>query len=271
MILFNSLLIVFVLGGLIFGYIKYIEKNSVFFPIKEIEKYPSDWGLEFDNVYFYTSDNVKINGWFIGKPDAESTFLYLHGNGGNISHRIEKASIFHELGVNIFMIDYRGYGQSRGSPSESGVYKDAVAAYKYLTNQKNIKSEDIIIFGESLGSAVAIDLASRKPVAAIVLEGAFSSVKDISKSLYPVLPSFMFSNMFDSLSKIDNVEFPKLFIHSKNDEIIPYKLARKLYRKASPPKEFLDITGGHNTAFIDSKPKFRNGIKMFVESLKGKQ
>ncbi len=248
-------------------YIKYIESKSVFFPAKNIESYPHDIGISFEDVYVTTADNIRLNGWFVPSESTTYTILFLHGNGGNISHRLEKLKMLLDCKTNVFLVDYRGYGKSEGHPSERKVYSDAQTFYDYLIQEKHTPPDKIIIYGESLGTAVAIDVASRNRIKGIILEGAFSSGKDMARKIYPFIPRFFFSNIFDSMSKIKKVKAKKLFIHSKNDEIVPYDLARKLYENALQPKIFVDIIGGHNTAFIDSQDKYISSIKEFIANL----
>ena len=243
--------------------VKYVERHNIFFPMKEIEVTPQVIGLPCEEVYLETSDKIRLHGWFIPKEKARRTLLFLHGNAGNISHRLEKLATFYELGFNTFIIDYRGYGKSEGSPSELGVYKDGDAAYKYLTRERNIPKDKIILYGESLGGAVAIDLAAREDVKALITEEAFTSLKDMAKQVYPFVPGFVVSNKFDSLSKIGNVTCQKLIIHSINDEIVPFHLGEKLFNAAKPPKELLKIIGPHNTCFFDSVEEIKKGLAPF--------
>ncbi|MEW6008664.1 MAG: alpha/beta hydrolase [Candidatus Omnitrophota bacterium] len=251
----------------IFSYVKYIEKKSVFFPFSDIEATPKDLHLAFEDVYFNTQDREKLNAWFISAKDSQKILLFLHGNGGNISHRLEKISLFNSLGITIFIIDYRGYGLSTGRPTEKGIYLDAQAAYEYLLRQKSKRPEDIIVYGESLGAQAAVDLASKNKLAALILEEAFTSAKDMSAAIYPFLPTIFLSIKFDSVSKIKKISCPKLIIHSRNDEIVPFRLGKKLYDVALEPKEFLELLGGHNTCVFDSHDLFVAGIKKFLAKL----
>lgn len=253
--------------GLIIGYVKYIESQGIFFPVREIEFSPDFMNLSFEDVYIKTEDNIKINSWFIPSSNAKYTILFCHGNAGNLTDRLDKINLLYGLGLNIFIIDYRGFGRSQGRPSENGLYLDAKAAYAYLVNHRNISPEQIILYGESLGTAVVINLASEVKIRALMVEGAFSRGKDMAKKIYPFLPSFLFSNKFDSLTKIKKVEAPKLFIHSRNDEIVSFSLAKKLYDTAPEPKHFVEITGGHNTAFLDSKERYISSIASFIGQL----
>jgi hypothetical protein len=253
--------------GIIFAYIKYIENKNIYFPAKEIESLPSLTNIPFEDVYIKTADEVKINGWFMPYKEANYTLLFFHGNAGNIGHRLEKINILRELGVNIFIIDYRGYGKSEGKPSEKGFYLDAQASYRYLVDNRKIRPQQIILYAESLGTAIAIDLASKFKVRALIIEGAFSSGKDMARRIYPFIPNFIFSNMYDSTAKIKNIEAPKLFLHAQDDEVVPLGLAKKLYSFAYEPKEFVELTGGHNQAFLGSQEQYQTTIRSFLNKL----
>ncbi|MBU4311518.1 MAG: alpha/beta hydrolase [Candidatus Omnitrophica bacterium] len=236
--------------------------------MREITANPQSVGLPYEEVYFETSDNKRLNGWFIAHHKAKSTLIFCHGNAGNISHRLEKLSMFYNLGLNLFIFDYRGYGKSQGRPCESGLYKDAKAAYDYLIRERRVTKEGIILYGESIGGIVAIDLAQNKDIGALITEETFTSIKDMSGIAYPFFPYFIFSSRFDAFSKIKNVGCPKLIIHSIDDEIIPFRLGEKLFAAARPPKKFLQIRGGHNSAFLESEEQFKEGIKSFLSGLR---
>lgn len=264
----KRLLIIALIGcGLIVGYVRYLEKKYLFYPKKEITRYPSSYNIPFEDVYIKTRDGLLINGWFIPHDNAKYTLLFFHGNGGNIGYRLEKLQILNSIGINIFIIDYRAYGKSQGSPSEKGFYSDATAAFRYLTDERKIPAEKIILYGESLGAAVAIDLASRAKVRALITEGAFSDEGDMARNIYPAMPTFILHNRFDSLGKIKKVEAPKLFIHSVDDEIVPFQLGYKLYGAAEKPKKFIIIRGSHNRAFLNSKEKYFSSINSFLATL----
>ncbi|MFC1482978.1 alpha/beta hydrolase, partial [Candidatus Margulisiibacteriota bacterium] len=198
---------------------------------------------------------------------AEFTIIFCHGNAGNISHRLEKIQILYNLDLNIFIFDYRGYGKSKGKPSETGLYKDVAAAFDYLTYQRNISGNTIILYGESIGGCVAIDLAQKVTARALITEETFTSIHDMATIHYPFIPRFMISSQFDALSKIKNVDCPKLIIHSVDDEIVPYYLGEKLFEAARLPKKLLQLHGSHNTAFLDSKEQFKEGLRIFLDTL----
>jgi fermentation-respiration switch protein FrsA (DUF1100 family) len=178
---------------------------------------------------------------------------------------MEKISFFHDLGLNVFIFDYRGYGQSKGSPSEQGLYRDADAAYHYLI-ARGIPSERIIGYGESLGGAVIIDLASRQPMKALIVESAFTSVMEMAAVHYPFIPQCILSSRFDSKEKIARVGIPKLIIHSEDDEIVPFWLGESLFEAAEPPKAFLKISGSHNDGFLVSEALLKQKIPEFLKN-----
>ena len=247
-------------------YARQFERSNIFFPMRQMEGTPSDMGLAYEDVYFETSDGVKLNGWFIPAEGARGTVLYFHGNAGNISHRVGMIRIFNKMGLNIFIIDYRGYGRSEGRPDEKGTYLDAEAAYAYLKSRGDVDEERIALYGKSLGGAVAIDLASKRDVPALVSDSAFTSTADIGKEIYPFLPMDMLVTMkYDNISKIGSVRAPKLIIHSSQDEIIPFRHGERLFEAASGPKEFYRMRGTHNDGFLVYEEEFSSRMSDFLK------
>jgi len=261
-IIFIILFLIFV-----FGFVRYIELKSIFYPTKEILVNPKQVDLEFEDVFFKTKDNVTLNGWFIPHKDAKITMIFCHGNAGNISHRLEKIVIFYHLGVNTFIFDYRGYGNSQGNSSERGIYLDAQAAYDYLMTREDIDKDKIISFGSSLGGTPAVDLATKRKLAALIVDSSFTNAKEMGKTVYPFIPAFVYTIKFDNINKVKTITIPKLFIHSINDEIVPFRLGEKLFNAAAEPKEFLKIIGGHNTGFIESQHLILEKLKSFLGEL----
>lgn len=249
----------------LFGYARYLERRSVFLPAKELAFTPEDINLAFEDCFVTTEDHFKLHGWFIPNPNAKSTLMFFHGNAGNIGDRLGKVRLFHELGLNVFIFDYRGYGNSEGSPSEQGLYKDSLAAYNYLVYEKQTSPGKIILYGASLGAAFAIDLAAKKEAGALIIDSAFTSAVDMAKIIYPFIPSFCVSIKLDSISKVKNIRVPKLFIHSSEDEIVPFALGRKLFEAASEPKTFCPIKGSHNDGFEQDREVFLEAIKNFLK------
>ncbi|MCG8431455.1 MAG: alpha/beta hydrolase [Candidatus Omnitrophica bacterium] len=248
-------------------YVKHLETRMVFFPSPEVSFTPRDAGLEYEDITMLTADGIRLNGWFIRHPEAAFTLLFFHGNGGNISDRVDKLALLHSLKVDVLIIDYRGYGLSQGKPSEQGLYRDAGAAYRFLRDTRDIPQEKIVAYGESLGAAVSLHLAAREPLAGVVLEGAFSSGEDMGRILFPVIPPVFWKRKYDSYETIRSVNAPLLFLHSPTDEIVPYSQARKLFERARGEKYFVELEGGHNTLYFDSRAPYLRALDEFLKAL----
>ncbi|MEK6528456.1 MAG: alpha/beta fold hydrolase, partial [Nitrospirota bacterium] len=179
--------------------VRYLEKKNLYYPFRAIEATPEDIRLKYEDVYVTTEDGVRLFAWFIPSEEPRATLMFCHGNGGNISHRLDKIKIFNDLFLDVFIFDYRGYGMSKGKPSEQGLYLDAEAVYDYLLNNKKIPPQKLIVYGESLGGAVTVELAGRHKVGGIIIENTFTSVKDMAKRIFPFIPAFIYANKFDSL------------------------------------------------------------------------
>ena len=234
-------------------------------PSRQVEATPADIGLAFDAVTLRTSDGEVLAGWFIPAPAARGTLLYLHGNGGNIGHRLDQIAVFHRLGLNVFIIDYRGYGASSGKPSEEGTYQDALAAWSWLTQEKRLAPDRIILFGESLGGAVAAWLAARHPPAGLVIYASFTSVPEMAQTLYPMFPaSRLVRYRYDTRAALGNVNCPLLILHSPEDEIIPFSHGQALLAAAREPKRLVELRGGHNEALWISQDLCMREIGAFL-------
>ena len=243
------------------------QPKFIYFPRSEIDYTPDMAGLPYEDIYFKTEDDILLNGWFIPVEDAKNTLLFFHGNAGNISHRLESLKIFHEIGLSVFIIDYRGYGQSQGTSSEHGTYRDAEAAWKFLTNTRGITESEIIIFGRSMGGAVATWLAGKHTPNLLILESTFTSIADVAKHYYPYLPTHLLTRIkYASVDRIEDIHSPILISHSQTDEIIPYKYGRELFEKAQAPKIFLELKGGHNDGFITTGPSYIQGLENFIRT-----
>ena len=263
----KMILYLFVIIVLFFIFVRYLENTSVFYPQRVLDATPDDLGLSFENVTITTQDRVKLHGWLIKASSAKSTLIFFHGNAGNISGRLGKIDLFHRLGLNVLIIDYRGYGNSEGRPTEQGIYKDATAAYDYLLGRDDMRGQNIISYGVSLGGAVAIDLAVQRDVSCVIVDSTFSSATDMAKKIFPFIPSFLMRTKMDSISKIKNISVPILFIHSVEDRTVPFVLGKKLYDAAPGQKDFIEILGGHNDRYIHDEEKVRNGIRTFLNNL----
>ena len=246
----------------------FFQEHMIFFPHQGIAETPADWGLEYEDVVIHTSDGVQLHGWYIPNRHAQQTLLFFHGNAGNISQRGDSIKIFHRLGLNVFIPDYRGYGKSKGKPSETGLYHDAHAAWQYLLSDKGLQQDNIIIFGRSLGGAVATKLAADVQPRGLILESVFSSISDMAQSVLPGLARLLVLRFnFDNQAMIKQVHGPVLFLHSPDDDIIPYEQGNKVFLAANEPKTFIPLQGDHNSGFLQSQPAYERYLANFLLSL----
>lgn len=253
------------LAALIF----FAQSSLVYYPEsgRNVIETPSDRGLAYESVEIATSDGESLHGWFIPVPAATGTVLFFHGNAGNISHRMDYLLMFHRLGYNTLIFDYRGYGQSSGSPSESGTYLDAQAAWRYLTETKEIPSTHVVLFGESLGGAVAAWLAAREKPALLVLASVFTSIPDMAAKIYPFLPVRLLSRFeYSTIDYLRTVTCPVFVAHSPQDDIVPFTHGEALYQIAPEPKQFLRLQGGHNNGFIFMQEDWVEALRKFIDT-----
>ena len=244
------------------------QSHFVYFPLREIHSTPRDIGLSYEAVDFESEDGVMLSGWLVPAKKPRAVLLFCHGNGGNISDRLPFIEIFHGLDLSVFIFDYRGYGQSRGKPSEMGTYLDAEAAWDYLTIQRSIPGSHILVLGKSLGGAIAARLAMDHGLAGLILQSAFTSVPDMASNLYPVFPTRLLARYgYTTGDYVRRVNCPVLVVHSREDEIVPYSHGRRLYEMAGDPKEFLEIRGDHNGGAIMSSGIYRAAVGRFVSRI----
>lgn len=226
---------------------------------------PSDIGLAFEEVRFRTRDGVMLHGWYVPRTGAHKIVLHAHGNGGNISHRLDLLQLLHQLDVSVFLFDYRGYGASEGQPSEAGTYQDVRAAWDYLVEQRGHAPEEIILFGHSLGAAVVAHLAQKVRPAALILESPFTSIPDIASHHYWFLPARRLARFrYATGEYVRNVTAPVLVVHSQADEIVPFEHGAAVFRSANEPKRFLEIDGDHNQGFLLSGKTYAQGLRSFI-------
>jgi len=248
------------------------QSSLVYYPKVglELRDTPRQAGLDYEDVNLVTADGIALHGWFVPCAQPRGTVLFFHGNAGNISHRLDSLRMFHRLGYSTLIVDYRGYGNSAGKPSEQGTYLDAEAAWRYLTETRHIPSSEIVLFGESLGCAVAAWLAVRHPPAALVIASGFTSVPDLAATLYPFLPVRLLSRFsYDTREYLRSVTAPVFVAHSPDDEIIPYQHGRALYDAANSPKRFLELSGGHNEGFIFTRESWVQALGEFLDEYGG--
>lgn len=221
-------------------------------------------GVRFEDVFLTTNDGTRIHAWHLPAEDARGTVLFLHGNAGNLSDRYHWLRAMNGLGMDVLAIDYRGYGKSAGTPDEAGLYEDAETAYLHLLENRRVRPETLVVYGTSLGGGPACDLASRFPCAGLVLQSTFSSLPDVAETMVPLPTGPFMANRFDNLEKIAAVEAPKLFIHSRTDEVIPYDLGKRLYDEARVPKRLVTLDKvGHNDVLFRSRSQVMEELQTF--------
>ncbi|MEW6666022.1 MAG: alpha/beta hydrolase [Thermodesulfobacteriota bacterium] len=243
-----------------------IENFFVFYPYRPLEAVPENMGLQYRDAYFDAVNGETLHGWYFPNQNEGPVILFCHGNAGNISHRLDHVSRLLAKGLRVFIFDYRGYGKSRGSPSEKGVYLDGVAAYDYLTQREEIRPEDIVAYGHSLGAAVAIEIALRKKVKALIIESAFTSIREMASSmvLFRVFAAFL-PNHYDNLEKLPRARVPVLVMHGEADELVPFSMGEKLYQAARAPRFFYPIKGAaHNDTYLVGGEKYFQTFATFA-------
>ena len=262
------------------GLVLYLLQGSMVFlsdmPGRELDATPLDIGLDYEDVRIDTADGERIHGWYVPSPEARGSLLFFHGNAGNISHRLESIMIFNRLGLDVLIVDYRGYGQSSGKTTEAGIYQDSEAAWDYLVGERGVPADRIVVFGRSLGGALLLAavvlggavgawLAGRHKPAALIIESSFSSGADMARRLYPIFPARLLTRLkFPVLDYISRVQSPVLVVHSRDDEIIPFDMGRAIYDAAEPDRQFLELRGDHNAGFWISRDVYFSGLEQFV-------
>jgi fermentation-respiration switch protein FrsA (DUF1100 family) len=265
----SIILVVFVAYTILALALYFMQSAFLYSPVREVPYNPADIGLAFEKVVFETEDGLKLSAWFIPVEKAELTVLFCHGNGGNMTHRLDTINILNELGLNCFIFDYRGYGSSQGKPSERGTYLDVEAAYKWLTEEKKIPSQNIILFGRSLGGSIAAYLATKVEAKGLIVESSFTSYVDMGRKFYPYMPVHLAATYsYKTIDYVRQVHGPIMIIHSRNDEVIPFEFGLRLYDAANEPKEFVEIFGTHNDGFLFSGETYRQAWSNWLEFLK---
>jgi fermentation-respiration switch protein FrsA (DUF1100 family) len=243
-----------------------LENSLLYFPSVYPNGYWNPPGLKFEDAWFEASDGTRLHGWYVPHDDPRAVLLIAHGNGGNLSHRYELLGLLHELGTSSLIFDYRGYGRSSGKPSEAGILADARAARRWLAERAGVSESEIVLFGESLGGGVMVDLAAADGARALVLENTFSSLPDVAAFHYPWLPvKLLMRTQLDSASKIARYRGPVLQFHGDADTIIPLAIGERLFDAAGQPKQLVIIPGAdHNDP---RSPEFFTALDAFLAGL----
>jgi fermentation-respiration switch protein FrsA (DUF1100 family) len=253
-------------------YIYLTQYRMIYFPDvpgRSVDLTPADLGLDYEDVIIRAADGTRLNGWFV-PGEGRGSLLFLHGNAGNISHRLDSIGLFHDFGLSVLIIDYRGYGRSEGRPSERGTYEDAEAAWRYMTEQRGLRADDIVIFGRSLGGPIAAWLASHHRPRGLIVESAFTSVPELGGELYWWFPAVRWASRFRYPTRefVRQVRCPVLVVHSRNDELIPFRHGESIFAAANEPRTLLELHGSHNDAHVRSEGVYREGLNAFFVSLR---
>lgn len=239
-------------------------------PSRRVTGTPAAIGLPFEAVKIPSEDGIALDGWYVPSPQARATLLFLHGNAGNIGDRLDLIEMFHRLGLNVLIVDYRGYGNSTGTPSETGTYRDAETAWRYLRETRGIPAGDIVVFGESLGGAIAAHLAARHTPRALVLYAAFTSIPEMARHYYPYLPTDLLARLrYDTRAALGEIRCPLLLLHSRDDEITPFRMGQELLGAALPPKKLVELRGGHNDALFVSREAVVGALEEMFQAAAG--
>jgi hypothetical protein len=250
--------------------LRFFERAMVFVPSRERIAHPGTVGLPYETLTLVASDGVRLRAWWIPGPSPEApVMLCLHGNGGNLSHRTDKMRLFHDAGAAQLWLDWRGYGESGGTPNEPGLYRDALAGWAWLNAVRAVPPGRLILYGESLGNGPAIELATRVAAAGLIVDSGFTSLMDMGRIVLPSwFPLRLTSLRFDNLARLPRVAIPTLFLHSPQDDIIPYEMAlRNLGASGAAKKRLVDLKGSHNEGFLAAGPAYGAAIKAFLADL----
>jgi hypothetical protein len=247
----------------------FLQPQLIFFPGigRDDPATPADYGLAFEDLRIATEDGERLHAWYVPAAGARGTALLFHGNAGSIAARTAWLPMFQRLRLNALLVEYRGYGASSGRPSEEGFHQDTLAAHAHLTADRGMPAASLVVFGESLGGAVAARLAAERPVGALVLMSTFTSVPDLAAELYPFLPARLLARYdFGSLALMPRIAAPVLVAHSRDDEIVPFEHGRRLYEAARQPRAFVEMSGGHNEGFLFARPEWVGRLDDFLSA-----
>ena len=219
----------------------------------------------FETINFKTSDNFVLKGWFHLKNSNKKTILFLHGNAGNLDNRIDKLNSLGSMDINFLIISWRGYSGNPGNPSEEGLYKDAMGSINWL-NKKGISNDQIILYGESLGTAIATEVGQNENFAGIILEAPFTSMVDMGQKIYPIFPvKFLLKDKYESKNKIKNIKSPILIMHGEVDKIVPFRMGKKMFELANEPK--YSYFSKYDDHMMEFNKDLINSINLFIKSL----
>jgi fermentation-respiration switch protein FrsA (DUF1100 family) len=246
-------------------YMFFDQASLIYFPERGYDGTPVSVGLPYEDVRLETKDRVALAAWWVPAQTPRGAVVIAHGNGGNMSHRLDKIRLFHDLGYSVMAFDYRGYGASEGKPTEEGTYADMTAAVDHAVAARGADTARLVLYGESLGGAVAVGEAVRRPPAALVVDSSFTSVPAMAQKYYPWLPArLLLRYSYDSLSRMPALRCPVLVLHSPQDDVVPFAMGRQLFDAAPEPKAFAELAGGHNTGGLMASPDAQKALAAFL-------
>ncbi|MPZ42436.1 MAG: alpha/beta fold hydrolase [Betaproteobacteria bacterium] len=266
--LINIALVVAAFYAILVLLLFFMQSRLLYYPEigRDVTTTPRAIGLDYEDVWLDAGSGVRLHGWFVGQAEPKGVVLILHGNAGSIALRLDWLRMFHDLGYASFVVDYRGYGRSSGTPSEQGTYEDARLAWAHLTKARGFAPGDIVLLGESLGGAIAAYLAARESPRVLILHSAFTSIPDVAAQIYRFLPVRWISRFdYDTRAYLGRVRSPVVVAHSPSDEIIPVSHGQALYAAAPEPKIFIELAGGHNDGFIFRRREWLTALAQFLE------
>ena len=270
--MFSLLVLVLIGYALVLALCRIFEARLIFFP-NYPDRLGGDWnprGLGVQDVWLTADDGIKLHAWWIPVETAKFTFLAFHGNAGNIADRATVYEFLKNTPANVLALEYRGYGRSEGKPSERGVYRDADAAYVYLVKTKGKDPKTIVSFGQSLGTAVATQVAVQHEVGGVVLEAPFPSASRVARKFFWFLPgiSLLVRSQFDSKGRLKKIDAPILIVHCRQDPVLPFQFGQEVYNAARPPKDFLEINGQcHEEASVIAPDSYRVALHRLLSNM----
>lgn len=256
-----------VVYGSIAAYLYFGQAGLVFYPTREWVATPESAGLAYENVSFRSEDGTALSGWWVNTPGPDrGTVLFCHGNAKNISDHLSEIRLFHKLGLNVFIFDYRGYGKSGGTVSEEGLLADTLAAYEYLVKERHVNQAHLVVAGRSLGTSMAAYAAACFRPAALILESGFVSLSEVGESRYPIFPvKYLLKYRFETGRTLSAVHCPVLVVHSSEDRLVPFWQGKKLFEMAGEPKEFFEISGPHHDGYHQNEAIYREKLRSFLK------
>ena len=265
--LLNAAIVLAALYGAALLLLYVMQSRLIYYPEvgRDVTTTPRAAGLDFEELWLDAGDGARLHGWFVGHARPKGAVLILHGNAGSIGLRLGWLSMFHALGYASLIIDYRGYGRSSGTPSESGTYEDARLAWLHLTRARGFAAHDIVLLGESLGGPIAAHLAASATPRALILHSTFTSLPDLAAQHYRFMPVRWLSRFeYDTRAYVTQVRCPVLVAHSPQDDLVPVRHGRALFEAAPGEKAFIALAGGHNDAFIYARRAWVEAAVQFL-------